>query len=287
MAPLVQNASCGPIALLTDYGWEGPYAGVLKSVILSVNPAATVIDITHGVPPQAIESGAFILSQVAPYLPSGSIAVAVVDPGVGTSRAGIAVRFDGITFVGPDNGLISGLLDDDFRPVGSGAMPVALPGYYPGFQLTNDTFFMNPVSATFHGRDVFAPVAAHLSLGEPLSAVGSPIDTILAYPAWRPKRTPDGFISGRVIYVDPFGNLVTDIRIDDVGQPAEHEFVRTRVKNLQLHGIHPTFHSGPEYVVYVGSSGFLEIARRDASAAAALDAGIGETVYMEVVAGER
>jgi S-adenosyl-L-methionine hydrolase (adenosine-forming) len=283
MARLAQDIPHGPIALLTDYGWQGAYAGILKAVVLRINPAATIFDITHDVEPQAVESGAFILGQAAPFMPDGSTVVAVVDPGVGTSRAAIAVSLPRVTFVGPDNGLISGLLADGERPTGSAAAPVTLPVGCQGFRLVNPDFFLQPVSSTFHGRDVFAPVAAHLSLGRPLTSLGPAVDRIWAFPAWRAKPASDGSFFGRVISVDRFGNLITDIRSADLLPLSKHALVRTTIKHLRLNGIQSTFHDGPEFIVYSGSSGFLEIARRDASAAAALNAAIGEAVRIETV----
>jgi S-adenosylmethionine hydrolase len=281
MSALIQNTARGPIALLTDYGWQGAYAGVLKAVILSINPAAVIFDITHDIAAQAVESGAFVLAQVAPYLPAGSIVVAVVDPGVGTDRAAVAVRLPGTTFIGPDNGLASGLFDPALRPDGPKAEPVILPHDCQAFRLQNPAFFHNPVSATFHGRDIFAPVAAHLSLGQTLNALGPSTDRILAFPAWRAKRGPDGSISGRVLSVDHFGNLITDIQFADVAQAPANVQIQTTIGELRLNGIQRTFHDGSEFLVYPGSSGFLEIARRDASAAAVLESGIGDPVIVE------
>jgi S-adenosyl-L-methionine hydrolase (adenosine-forming) len=285
MAPLAQNVQHGPIALLTDYGWQGAYAGVLKAVILRINPDVTVFDISHDVEPQAVESGAFVLSQAAPFIPAGSIVVAVVDPGVGTSRAGIAVRLGQTTFVGPDNGLISGLLDDTARPDGTALQPVIVPGKREAVRLENLEYFLRPVSATFHGRDIFAPVAAHLSLGQPLTSLGPSMERLWAFPAWRAKLSSDGSFHGRVISVDRFGNLITDVRSADLPPLSKNTLVRTTIKELRLSGIQATFHDGPEYVVYRGSSGFLEIARRNASAAATLNICIGESVHLETVYG--
>jgi S-adenosylmethionine hydrolase len=270
----------GIIALLTDYGLSGPYVGALKAVILGINPAATIFDLSHGIEPQAIEEGAFVLGQVAPYLPEGTVCVAVVDPGVGTARRAIAIRTSRGMFVGPDNGLLSAALDDKARGAAreptSSAVPV--PAGALAVELTNPAYFRHPVSATFHGRDIFAAVAAHLSLAVPLEAFGPALSDVQAFPPWRAVPQGDGSFASRVVYTDRFGNLVTDVRASDLPGTA----VRVRIADRELSGLQRTFLDGPELVVYAGSSGFLEIARRNGSAADALGVIRGESVLVMV-----
>ena len=265
------------IAILTDFGWSAHFAGTMKSVILGIDPDAQIVDITHGIPPQAVEEGAFILGTVLPFLPSGAVCVAVVDPGVGTNRRPIAVETGGIVFVGPDNGLISAALGDEARAGGSPvgvAGSVGVPSGCNAFHLSNSRYFRLPVSTTFHGRDIFAPVAAHAALGVPIGDFGEPILELLAFPPWRATRCDDGALSGRVISVDSFGNLITDIRGADL--PAGRPLVN--VGGREIAGLSMAYQDGPEIAAYVGSSGYLEIGRRNSSAAAALRTGSGGEV---------
>jgi len=264
-----------PIALLTDYGSTGGHVGALKAVILAVNPAATIFDITHDVSPQAVEEGAFVLSQVAPYLPDGAVCVAVVDPGVGTDRKAIALRTNRGDFVGPDNGLLSAALPDSDRPRSTGGLSnVRLPRNCEAVELANPDYFRHPVSATFHGRDIFAPVAGHLSLGTPLNAFGPSLDSVQSFPPWRASRQGDGSILGRIVLIDRFGNLVTNICVEDLSSNR----VRAAIADKVIEGLQRTYQDGPDLVVYAGSSGFLEIGRRNGSAAAALGAMMGDAV---------
>ncbi len=267
-----------PVALLTDYGLSGPYAGVLTAVVLSINPEAAVFDLSHLIRPQQVEEGAFVLGQVLPFLPQATVCVGVVDPGVGTPRRAIALKAGRLTFVGPDNGLFSAALQT--RPEGGTepgtAVEVPLAPGCVAVELVNPEFFLQPVSHTFHGRDIFAPVAAHLTLGRRLSDLGPALTTMQAFPAWRAMAGSDGSLSGRVVFVDSFGNLVTDVHSEDL--PAGP--VRVEVAGRAFTGLQQSFQEGPEFAVYVGSSGYLEIARRNADAAAALGAGRGSRVLV-------
>ena len=270
------------LALLTDFGLSGPYVGAMKAVILGINPEAAIIDITHQIGPQAIEEGAFLLSQVVGYLPSGAVCVAVVDPGVGTARPAIALQTPRGTFVGPDNGLLSAALDDDQRSAAGQAVvasPLPVPGGCQAVQLTNERYFRRPVSNTFHGRDIFSPVGAHISAGVRLEAFGPPAETILVLPPWRSLPDADGRIEGRVVYTNHFGNIVTDIR----GADLTSRSVRVSLAGRQFQGLQRSFQDGPEFVVYIGSTGYLEVARRNANAASALNVHPGDQISVEVV----
>src|SRR3990172_9289887 len=151
------------ITLTTDFGLSDPYVASLKGVILSINPSATIVDITHAVQPQRIEQGAFLLALSWPYFPAGAIHIVVVDPGVGTERRAIALATPTGTFVGPDNGVLSAALPDEARDAAAKeGRPVPLPPGTAAHLLANEDFQRTPISATFHGRDIFAPVAAHL-----------------------------------------------------------------------------------------------------------------------------
>lgn len=271
------------IALLTDFGWAGHFAGSMKAVILGINPAATIFDITHEIAPQAVEEGAFILGAVIPFLPEGAVCVVVVDPGVGTRRPAIALRTERGTFVGPDNGVLSAALDDEHRAAAKApgrAGAIAVPPAYRAVRLSNRRYFHEPVSNTFHGRDIFAPVAAHLTAGVPFHDLGEPAATILAFPPWAAVRRPNGRLAGRILSIDHFGNLVTDVRTDDAGGAL----MSVGVAGLRIEGLSRSYQDGPEFVAYAGSSGYLEIARRNASAAAALSVRVGDAVEVEPAA---
>jgi len=182
--------------LTTDFGLQDPYVGVMKGVILSINPEAVVVDLTHQVPRHDVRAAALLLWSSYRYFPEGSIHVAVVDPGVGSSRRAIAVRARRYLFIGPDNGsLMMAALDD-------GVVEVR--------EIANPRFTLPKVSRTFHGRDVFAPTAARLSLGEPFEELGPRVDdpVVMEPPRWRREG---GEVVGEVVYVDSFGNLVTSI----------------------------------------------------------------------------
>jgi hypothetical protein len=267
------------ITLTTDFGLQDPYVAAMKGVILTISPEATIIDISHAVRPQAIEQGALLLASAWPYFPRGSIHVGVVDPGVGTERRAVAVQTPAATFVGPDNGLLSSALPDEPREAAWGhdqPAPIRLPESYRGVSLTNEAYFRQPVSSTFHGRDIFAPVAAHISLGVPLEELGSPVEEVLALPPFRARRQPDGSLKGRVIHIDVFGNLVTDVRCEDL--PAERPTVD--VAGHRIVGVSLTYQQGSEVVAVVGSSGHLEIAAPKGNAAELLEATLGMPVLV-------
>ncbi|MGQ9571860.1 MAG: SAM hydrolase/SAM-dependent halogenase family protein [Dehalococcoidia bacterium] len=267
------------ITLTTDFGLVDPYVAAMKGAILTVNPQAIIVDVSHAVRPQAIEQGAFLLGCAWPYFPRGSIHVAVVDPGVGTERRALAVRTPAATFVGPDNGLLSPALPDEARRAAGGhdqAVPVRLPEGYRAVSLTNGAHFRPSVSSTFHGRDIFAPVAGHISLGVPLEELGPAVEEVLALAPFRARRQPDGSLRGRVIHIDVFGNLVTDVRCEDL--PTEQPTVE--VADRRIVGLSRTYQGGAQLLAVIGSSGYLEIAAPKGSAAKLLKAGLGLPVLV-------
>ncbi len=269
------------ITLTTDFGLENPYVAAMKGVILTISPEAALVDISHAVRAQAIEQGAFLLASAWPYFPRGSIHVGVVDPGVGTERQALAVRTPAATFVGPDNGLLSPALPDEVREAAWGhdqPVPVRLPEGYRAVSLTNEAYFRRPVSSTFHGRDIFAPVAAHISLGVPLEELGPPVEEVLALAPFRARRQPDGSLRGRVIHIDVFGNLVTDVRCEDL--PGERPTVE--VAGRRIVGLSLTYQEGAEILAVVGSGGYLEIAAPKANAAELLGAALGIPVLVRL-----
>ncbi len=270
-----------PIVLTTDFGLADPYVGVMKGVILRINPNAALIDLTHLVQPQNVRQGAFLLGNSHRFFPQGSIHVAVVDPGVGTDRRALLLETPTARFVAPDNGLLSCVVGEYLD--GAPELPgrVTAPPHVSVYHLTNPDYWLQPLSRTFHGRDVFAPVAAHISRGVPPDELGVRANDI----AWLPIPRPlaDGnMLSGEVVYADHFGNLVTNITGEELGDSPN---VDVQVAGRTIHGLSRTFHDGPghssgpaDLIALVGSLGYLEIAVPDGNAAAVLGVGAGEQV---------
>ena len=259
------------ITLTTDFGVRDPYVGVMKGVILGINPRATIVDVSHEVEPQAIAQGAFIIGSSHRFFPSGSIHVVVVDPGVGTSRRAVLLVTPTARFLGPDNGVFTHVARAGYAD-GEGLAPG-----YEAYELSNRGLWLGPPSDTFHGRDVFAPVAAHLSLGVPDREVGPRLSrlTLLpqATPAW------DGpVLEGSVVHVDRYGNLITDIPGSLLRGVEGLVF---RVRGRRIHGLSRSYSEAGSLLAIVGSNATLEVAVRNGSAAEALGAGVGDPVRAE------
>lgn len=259
-----------PIALMTDFGYKDPFVGIMKSIILTIAPQVSILDLCHEIDPGDLQSAAFALYMAFPYLPEDAILVAVVDPGVGTDRMGIATELGRRIFVGPDNGLLSWIV--------SRYPPSSI------VNLTNDRFFLKPVSKTFHARDIFAPVAAHLSKGALLSEFGPSVDALTTFPL--PQVAVDvQSIRGEVVYVDRFGNLVTNIErevFDNWLATHGNCNVVINLGSVEIQGISSTYgeaQAGHAVAVF-GSSGFLEIAVACGSAAKTFTATPGALVYV-------
>lgn len=273
------------ITLTTDFGLDDGYAGAMKGAILSINPQAAIVDITHLAPPQDVFHGAFALWAAYALFPRGTVHVAVVDPGVGGARRGIAVSGGGYLFVGPDNGVLSLALEGAADTGGRSGDPLVaverpLPPGYAAVEATNPRFHRPEVSSTFHGRDVFGPVAAHLSLGVPLEHLGPRVETIFQFPASRPSVGAEGTVRGAVLHVDRFGNLLTNIRPAHL--PGRH--VRVRAGRAVINGLSDTYSAGEGVMALWGSNGTLEIAVKNDSAARILGLRRGDPVLAEVVA---
>jgi S-adenosylmethionine hydrolase len=279
------------IVLTTDFGLSGA-VGVMKGVILTINPRATIIDLTHQIPPQNIRQGAFILGNDHRFFPSNAIHVAVVDPGVGTSRDGLLVVTPRGRFVAPDNGLLTDVLWDASPETATQDSPAALPADCAAYTLTGASFWLDPVSRTFHGRDVFAPVAAHLSLGILPEQLGQSLSQIHRLASDRPSGILSGktndTLTGQVLHADNFGNLVTNIT---AGMLANAGDVAVSIKGRRILGLSRTFHDesignagatqAPDgLIALISSNGYLEIAVTDGSAALSLQAGAGEPVQV-------
>jgi len=272
------------ITLTTDFGLDDPYVAAMRGVILSLNPAATIVDITHQVRPHQVAQAAFLLAQALPYFPRGTIHVVVVDPGVGTARQALAVATPEMLLVGPDNGALSaGLSEETRRRAGPGpeATEVELAEGYRAVALRRRRYMRKPVSDTFHGRDIFAPAAAHLSLGVGLEALGPAVGKVRALPPFRARRLPDGTLEGRVVHVDRFGNVVTDVRAEDLPKGR----VEVSIGGQRIEGLARTYEEEPELKALVGSAGYLEVACRGGSAAYSLGVDVGAGVLVTEGAG--
>ena len=250
----------------------------MKGVILGVNPSASIVDISHDVQPQQILDGAFIIGTSHRYFPEGTIHVVVVDPGVGTDRRAVLLVTPVAFFLAPDNGLLSWIIREgsDIEEAHKSAR-VAVPASYRAYSLTNPKFWMHPVSSTFHGRDIFAPVAAHISLGVLPREMGQEISELTYVSDPLPGWIKDELI-GHVVHVDRFGNLVTNIhstRLDTIGQ------ISMEVKGRCVTGISRSYAEREGLMGIIGSYGFLEFSVRDGSAAQELEAVVGDTVRVK------
>jgi S-adenosylmethionine hydrolase len=259
----LRSLTSPPITLLTDFGSADYFVGAMKGVILSINPEVTIVDLTHNVPPQDIEAAAFTLLAGYQSFPAGTIHVAVVDPGVGSGRRPVVVEAGKHFFVGPDNGIFSYIRD---REPGAKSLHV-----------TNDKYFRQPVSATFHGRDIFAPVAAVLSLGVEPEDMGKEISDPVRLKPLQPERLRNGKLKGRVIHIDRFGNCITNIRREDFTEPGQLQIASKIIKSFRRF-----FAEGGRDKLFGvwGSAGFLEIAANNASAAKILGIKRGERVVV-------
>jgi S-adenosylmethionine hydrolase len=256
------------VTLTTDFGTRDQFVGVMKGVIRTICPAADLIDISHEVQPFEISEGAFLLSQSYRFFPPKTVHVAVVDPGVGSARRPILVEAAGQIFIGPDNGVLAMVYSD-------------IP--HKARAITNEKYFLQPVSRTFHGRDIFAPVAAHAAKGVRPSAFGKIIDDHLKPTFTKPHRASKRLWVGTVLHVDRFGNLITNFHIDEFESVRKNPFelaigVRTLTQiSLTYAGMEPG-----EPSVILGSSGFLEVAVNQASAARTLGCGPGSPCELTV-----
>ena len=256
------------ITLTTDYGTSDHLVGTLKGVILKINPDVTIVDITHEVTPYDLLDGALAIGSAYAYFPPKTIHIVVVDPGVGTERRPLLVSGDNQYFVAPDNGVLSLIYERNSNVVVRHA--------------NAEHDFLQPVSKTFHGRDVFAPIAAWLSKGWQTASMGEEIQDFKKFALPRPK-TSNGVVKGVVMRVDTFGNLVTNLRSEDLPEAAASK----GTLELQV-GTHPvkrlvdTFARGEnaEAVAFIGSSGYVEIAVNKGNAARALGIGRGAPVVL-------
>lgn len=259
------------ITLTTDFGLSDAYVAVMKGVILGINTEAKLVDICHTVRPQNIAQAAFILSTAYPFFPVGTVHLVVVDPGVGTERRAIILRTPSACFVAPDNGVLSYIVQQSpVRPLENDApQQTELGPEMEAVSITKSQFWRSPVSPTFHGRDIFAPVAARLSTGSPPLDFGEAITSVMTLPLLHSYIAPDGSIAGHILHIDSFGNLITDIKSEDIQQ---HEQPLTiEVGDQQIVGLSRTYAGGKGLIALTGSSGYLEVSLKGGSAGTFLD----------------
>jgi S-adenosylmethionine hydrolase len=256
------------ITLLTDFGTVDYFVGAMKGAILSVNPSAQIVDITHDIPPQDIEAGAFTLMGAYRTFPAATIHVAVVDPGVGSNRRAILVLANEQFFVGPDNGLFSYIYERE-------------PNVRV-FHLTNESYFRQSISQTFHGRDVFAPVAGALSTGVRPEEFGDEITNYVRLPRPLPVVTSGNTIEAAIIHIDRFGNCVTNLTPDHITEELFAAGASIRINNRKITSYRRFYgeesrEPGELFAIW-GSAGYLEIACDRASAARLLRAERGQRI---------
>lgn len=250
------------ITLLTDFGTRDPFVGVMKGVLLSICPEARLVDLSHEVPPQSVVAGAYLLKTSIDYFPKGTVHLAVVDPGVGSSRKAVALKSKGHFFVGPDNGLF----------------PAALKGWgiEQVVELTEKKFQLANPSTTFHGRDIFAPAAAYLAKGVSFAKLGTKQNNWIWREIPKPFRTARGW-SGQILWVDHFGNLITNLEGQHIPKSFRLKVGKAVILNLATH--YAQVKKGT-VVALVGSSGNLEISVSGGDAAQKLGVGIGASVTL-------
>ena len=262
------------ITLLTDFGLSDPFIGVMKGVIWSIAPAIQIADLTHEIPPQNVRDGAYAIADAFPYFPAGTVHVCVVEPGVGSTRRSMVAAIGGQYFVGPDNGLFSLLIEK--------AADLTTPPVY--IALNRPRFWLPQVSNSFHGRDIFAPVAAHIAGGTAIEEMGDPFDdpAILKLPV--PQKTEDGWL-GQVMRSDHFGNLITNLSRKHLIPGAR---VVIHVKNTVIDGLCSTFADKPagEAITMLDSSGCLAISVVNGNAAEKLGIHPDEPVRIVIQQGE-
>ena len=258
----------GPITLTTDFGTSDHFVGTMKGVILGIAPRARIVDITHEIAPQDINEASFVIAQAWRYFPKGSIHLVVVDPGVGSARRPILCEAEGQFFIAPDNGVLSMIYDSSRHKVR---------------EISNQKLFSKNVSKTFHGRDVFAPAAAHLSKGLAPATFGKPIHDCLRNFLSKPSRLSRHDWAGVVLKTDRFGNLITNFHIGEFPDLMEHS-MELRAGLERINRLARTYAETAigELFAIVGSSGYIEVVVNQGSAAKKLGVTAGSPVELEI-----
>ncbi|MBN1292087.1 MAG: SAM-dependent chlorinase/fluorinase [Candidatus Latescibacteria bacterium] len=255
----------GLVTLTTDFGTKDPYAGIIRGMVYTTNLNAKIIDITHDIPPHDVVSAAFTIVRAYEFFPTGTVHIAIVDPKVGSKRKNIAVKTDRYIFIGPDNGIFSLVLGDD------DAIEIR--------EIVNPTFLQDKISSTFHGRDIYAPCAGHLSAGRDFSEIGPVLNRLkkLVYP--QPEQNGN-ILKGEIVSIDSFGNLISNISIHAFNTFAgkrkiEVSFAAERFRKIMDH--YSQAQKGTPLVLF-GASGYLEISMNEGNAASYFMTSIGSTV---------
>ena len=256
------------IAVLSDFGLTDWYVGAMKGVISSICPHANIVDLCHDVGKQKIEEAAFVLRTTHSFFCDGAVFLCVVDPEVGTDRLPIAARNERHRFVAPNNGLLTHV--------------AAASEQWETRIIENPALRLDPVSETFHGRDIFAPAAAYLAQGTPFEEIGPPLESMRRLPSIDEVRREERTLMGRITYIDNFGNLLTNVEPHMLPDDVPPEDIRLVLKGRSIHGISPHFAAVPlnHPLMYWGSSGVLEIGINRASAALKWSAQVGEWFEM-------
>ena len=264
----------GIITLTTDFGLADSYVGTMKGVILNIAPMARLVDITHDISPQNIHQAAYLVQTFYRYFPTGTVHLIIVDPAVGSDRRAIALCTPSAIFVAPDNGVLTYVWRD--------AQERWHPGEYIVVELDNPSFWLPQISNTFHGRDIFAPVVAHLSVGAPIEELGPRLTGITEADLEQPATGRNGELVGRIIHLDHFGNCITNIRPQHLKQAGFDDRLTVKIIDQHIAGISRTFADVTvgELIAVIGSSDRLELAVRNGSAAQTLGVGIGDIVRL-------
>ena len=259
------------ITLLTDFGLEDAYVGIMKGVVLSVNPSAAIVDLTHQIESFDLNQAAFIIKSSYRYFPEGSVHVVVVDPGVGSQRAIIALKMNGHIFLAPDNGVLTLVIDEgDIETI---------------VRVENPDYFLKPVSQTFHGRDIFAKVGAHLSLGADLEQLGRPVTKkeLMRLSIPEPLISEENELVGVIVFIDSFGNCITNIDLnclESFYHTDSGKRLQVIIGQQKLDGLSENYESVRQQrpLAIIGSFGYLEIAVSCGSAQRYFEAQNGDRV---------
>ncbi len=262
----------GIITLTTDFGQTDSYVGIMKGVILGIARSAQIVDMTHNITPQDTHQAAYMVQTFYRYFPIGTVHVVVIDPGVGSQRRAIVVETPQATFVAPDNGVLTYVWREAVSHWGRSACRV--------HELTERRFWLPQVSNTFHGRDVFAPVAAHISRGTPVGDLGPQLESLIEAELEQPAMGRKGELVGRIIHVDHFGNCVTNIMPHHLEQDGFMENVVIEILDERLQRLSHTYTDGDvgALIALIGSSDRIELAVRNGNAAKLLGVGVGDIV---------
>jgi S-adenosyl-L-methionine hydrolase (adenosine-forming) len=255
----------GIVTLITDFGAKGEYVGAMKGAILKVNPRCQIVDITHQIGPQNILEASWVLKNSFPFFPRGTVHLVVVDPGVGSRRRPVALKKGGHFLVGPDNGIFTLALEEGEKN--------------EGYEISREELFLSPLSSTFHGRDVFAPVAGRLSAGYPLRMVGPAVKDFVRI-HWPRPQLQEGKLRGQILWGDSFGNQITNISREDYAERLTGGPILIRGRGWRIRRISRTYSQGKsgQPMALFGSSGLLEIAVNQGNAERQLGCRSGDTV---------